>query len=47
MNLRIGQKVLYKGEEWEIFLYMNGRYSIWRRENGFSVSVREDEIIGL
>ena len=27
MRFSIGQRVYYRGEEWEIFLYMGGKYS--------------------
>ena len=48
MKFKIGQKVLYNGEEWEIFRYESqGKYFIWNRDTRMSKEVREDEVIGL
>jgi len=44
MRFSIGQRVYYRGEEWEIVLYMGGKYSIWNRDSKVSVQVIEEEI---
>ena len=48
MKLKIGQKVLYQDEMWEIFKFESpDRYFIWNKDNGLGKEVTEDEIIGL